>query len=257
MLASLGIGGCASWLNDVDRTPPWNQKQWREAQEENQERLAGEDAPKSPFRWAGLPVVWNGFSAGVGNLWSSAIGNTPAKNARKLHDSSSPDMRREGIIFFSNRDYGRRDPYVMRYSQMAADDGDFTVRAMAIRAMNRSRDRRDTPIYIKAMDDSQSLVRLEAAKALANIPDERATPVLIKHLNDTTESKDVRIAAADALRSFKTSEVAQALIGTLQDRDFGVAWQAHKSLEFITGRDLHYDQAAWLAYLTGPQKPLG
>ena len=25
----------------------------------------------------------------------------------------------------------------------------------------------------------------------------------------------------------------------------------------ITGRDLHYDEGAWLNYLTGPEKPFG
>jgi hypothetical protein len=43
----------------------------------------------------------------------------------------------------------------------------------------------------------------------------------------------------------------------LQAREFGVAWQARRSLRRITGRDLRYDDAAWLAYLTGPHKPFG
>jgi HEAT repeat protein len=107
------------------------------------------------------------------------------------------------------------------------------------------------------MEDPNVWVRLEAAKALANIPDDRAVPVLIKHLGDTSENKDVRIASADALRSFKSSEAAQALVGALQDHDFGVAYQAHSSLRFITGKDYKYDAAAWLTYIAGPGKPVG
>jgi HEAT repeat protein len=132
-------------------------------------------------------------------------------------------------------------------------------------------------------------VRTEAAKALANIPDDRAVPSLLRHLEGTLpaslvrrdrsglptlgtaanltaglglaedhrEAKDVRIACADALRNFRTTEVARALVNALQDRDFGVAYTARKSLKGMTGMDLGYDQAAWLKYLTQVPKPFG
>ena len=43
----------------------------------------------------------------------------------------------------------------------------------------------------------------------------------------------------------------------LDERTFGVAWQARRSLQRITGVDYAYDDAAWLEYISNPAKPLG
>ncbi len=110
---------------------------------------------------------------------------------------------------------------------------------------------------IAALGDENALVRLEATKALANVPDPAVVPVLIKLVNNAAEDRDVRIAAADALKHYRTLDVARSLAGQLAGKDFGVAWQSRQSLERLTGRDLKYDESAWLGYLTGPGKPLG
>ena len=78
---------------------------------------------------------------------------------------------------------------------------------------------------------------------------------LMKLLADDKQPRDVRIACADALREYKQSDVAQSLIRVLSDRDFGVAWQARRSLNLMTANDFRYDQTAWLKYLTGTEKP--
>jgi HEAT repeat protein len=140
---------------------------------------------------------------------------------------------------------------------MAESDQDPNVRAAGIRALNRSRVDKFTAIYIAALNDKSDMVRLEGAKALANIPDVKAVGALMKILANEADNRDVRIASADALRVYKTSDVAQALIRVLNDRDFGVAWQARRSLNLMTGQDFRYNQAAWLEYLTGPKKPFG
>jgi len=140
---------------------------------------------------------------------------------------------------------------------MAEADTEPTVRTAAIRALNRSRDEKAVAVYISALNDPDANVRLEAAKALANIPDARAGAPLMKLLDDEQQNRDVRIACADALREYKTSEVAQSLIRVLSGQDFGVAWQARQSLNLMTGQDYFYSQTAWLGYLTGPAKPFG
>ena len=66
-----------------------------------------------------------------------------------------------------------------------------------------------------------------------------------------------RIAAIDALKHYRTLQIARTLIGVVTERDFAVAWQARKSLKKMTGKDLYYDESAWLQYITGPAKPLG
>ena len=89
------------------------------------------------------------------------------------------------------------------------------------------------------------------------MPDDTAVPGLVKIVENTDDNHDVRIAAADALKHYHKVEVARSLANTLGGRDFGVAWQAHETLIYPTGQDMRYDEAAWLAYLTGPEKPFG
>jgi hypothetical protein len=184
-------------------------------------------------------------------------GNTALNAVSKMEDQYFPDERRQGINRLADRDYGRRMPYTERYIQIAQNDPDWLVRATAIRALNRSRDVEAGPVFVKALSDPNPLVRQEAAKALANVPDEKAVPVLLKLVDNPQEPRDVRIAAADALKHFRSLEVARGLVTTLNARDFGVAWQARKSLIELTGNDLEYNEAAWLQYLTGPDRPFG
>jgi HEAT repeat protein len=193
----------------------------------------------------------------MGRLGENASGKTPRNAAVKMEDQYFPDERREGINELVKKDFGKREPYTTRYDQIAKSDDDWLVRATAIRALNRARDRSATPTFIKALDDKNDQVRLEACKALVHMPDENAVPSLVRIVQDPAESRDVRIAAADALQHYRTLEVARALTNNLGGRDFGVAWQSHQTLILLTGHDLRYDEAAWLAYLTGPEKPFG
>jgi HEAT repeat protein len=87
--------------------------------------------------------------------------------------------------------------------------------------------------------------------------DPNAVAPLITLLQNPNEDRDVRIAAADALKHYRTIDVGRALVDTLDSRDFGVAWQSHRSLVRLTGKDLRYDEGAWLSYLTGPDRPFG
>jgi len=184
-------------------------------------------------------------------------GNTPLHAVKMMEDQSSPDNRRKGIYALVERDFGQREPYTKRYRQIAQSDTDFTVRAAAIRALNWSRDTEAVPVFIAALSDQNDLVRWEAAKALSNIPSPTALEPLTRALGNATESKNVRIAAAKALRHYHNLASARALVNTLEGKDFGVAWQARHSLVEITGKDLRYDERAWLAYFTSSQKPLG
>jgi HEAT repeat protein len=130
-----------------------------------------------------------------------------------------------------------------------ATDPDYTVRAAGLRALNRSRAKRYTALFMQCLGDEEALVRLEAADALSNIPDPDATRPLIDHMQNDFY-RDVRIACAEALRNYHNAEVTQALVDALTDRDFSVAWQARQSLALLTGQDFRYDRQAWLGYLT-------
>jgi HEAT repeat protein len=107
------------------------------------------------------------------------------------------------------------------------------------------------------LSDPNDRVRLEAAKALANLPTPAAAEPLIKMVTNPEEDRDIRIAAAAALNHYKKIEVARALASRLQERDFSVAWQARESLRKLTKKDFRYNEARWLEYLSGPEKPFG
>jgi hypothetical protein len=225
---------------------------------EDRGRLAGEDAPAAgprigPVNVSPLHGLLVEFPRRVFRLMT---GRTPAVAATRMENTRSADQRRQGIFELASYRFGRHDPYTRRYQQIAAADPDPTVRAAAIRALNRSRSREAIDLYVRSLDDVDLLVRLEGAKAVANVPAPNAVAPLIAHLK-VEDSRDVRIACADALRNIRTLESARALVGALNDRDFGVAWQARKSLIVMTRHDFRYDEAAWLSYLSQSQRPFG
>jgi hypothetical protein len=189
------------------------------------------------------------------HVYDYFVGDTPDVAARQMFDESSADNRRRGIYRLAEEEYARQGTAERdEWAHKASYDSDYTVRAAGIRVLNRCRDAGKTQLYLDGLKEEKPLVRLEAAKALANVPDPQAVEPLLDHLQNDL-SHDVRIASADALRCYKTDQVANALISVLNDTDFGVAWQARQSLRLMTAHDYHYDEAAWLNYLSGSSKP--
>src|SRR5882724_5035020 len=90
-----------------------------------------------------------------------AITKAPRKSAIKTTDQYFPDERREGINELVDRGYGRQPPYTDRYASLAQNDPDYLVRATAVRALNRARDAKASPVFINALNDESDLVRLE------------------------------------------------------------------------------------------------
>jgi hypothetical protein len=184
-------------------------------------------------------------------------GDTPVKAAKMTTDADSPDNRREGIYKLATYSFAHRPPYTTRYEQMAQVDPDPTVRAAALRACSISSDTRATSVFVSGLSDKSYLVRLEAAKGLCNLPDPNAAPALLRMALNADENRDVRIAATDALKYYRTQEVARGLVNLLADRDFGLNFQARRSLIYMTHKDFAFDQGKWLGYFAGPEKPLG
>lgn len=232
----------------------------------DKDRLAGEDHARNPvyegpFWLAPFNLIGQGIDKGIVQPTSHFIdyleGDTPGAAARKIVDQQSADHRREGTLRLSDFAFAREGKADQKlWGILGSNDDDYSVRAAGIRALNRSRDKSHTTLYIKSLSDENQMVRLEAAKALANVPDEQAITPLITHLQNDP-NKDVRIACADALRNYKSIEVAHALAQVLADTDFGVAWQARQSLCLMTGRDYRYNERAWLDYLTESKNPFG
>jgi hypothetical protein len=171
--------------------------------------------------------------------------------------NASVDDRVEAINGLSERPWGQKAPYLAVYGVTAENArNDPLLRATALRALNRAREPKFIPLYIQSLSDTNEWVRMEACKALNRMPDVRAVPDLLKIVARPDESKDVRIAAAEALRHYKRIDAARGLVGLLGERDFSIVWQARESLRSITRRDFGFDAAAWLNYLTKPDQPL-
>jgi hypothetical protein len=252
--------------------------EWQTLKRENAQRLAGEGIPPRAGETTrptggeiqqGFGFIKFVFYTFPKQIYDFYTGNTPGRYARMMEDDKSPDLRRTGILkLVTDYDFARKDPYTKRYWQIAQGDPDSLVRVAAIRALDRARMSTVTPIAIRALDDPNPLLRLEAAKALANVPDEKAIPALTRHMQpiievrgeggrpeNIQESRDVRVACADALRNYPNRDVAKSLVDVLADKEFETSWQARKSLVLITGHDYKYDQTKWRDYLAGAQSP--
>jgi len=244
--------------------------------QENAQRLAGEGIPGATTKPTGETQQFFDFATFTFYTFPKQIfnfytGNTPGRYARMMENDQSADQRRTGILrLVTDYDFARKDPYTQRYVQIAQADPDSLVRVAAVRALDRSRRPTVTPVAIRYLDDVNPLLRLEAAKALANVPDERAIPVLTRHLaplmevrveggriEQVAESRDVRVAVADALRNYPNKDVSKALVDVLREKDFEVSWQARRSLVLMTGHDFKYDQTQWRDYFAKSDQPFG
>lgn len=254
LLLLIALAGCASrpWEDKVPFTPGV----WKQGIVEDARRNLTEDQRAAGGTFGFLHKTWSVVDEIVTQAYNLATGKTPVEAAKSLFDPDLSERRRNAIVYLSDRPFGRKEPYTKYFMEMARTDEEPRVRAQAIRALNRARDRSAMALYLQAITDRNPLVKLEAAKALANMPDAQAVPLLLKLLQDPDENVDVRVACADALRHYRTAQVATALVSALRGQ-FAVSWQARVSLKLMTGKDFRYDRAAWLNYLTGPEKPVG
>jgi hypothetical protein len=255
-LAAAALAGCGSSTPDATAPGPVDPGLYHDALLDNQQRVAGEDVRVVPLYKTPFEAFGVGLDLLIGrpivHFFDYITHDNASFAARKMADTKSPDNQREGMLRLTDFQFARHGIYIRGYAILARNGGDFTLRAAAIRALNRCRARGYTTLFLESLSDDQELVRLEAADALANIPDPDAIPLLVIHMGaDAEPSTDVRIACTEALRNFHTVEVMRDLTEELDDQEFGVAWQARQSLELLTGQDFRYDAKAWLNYIAG------
>src|SRR5688500_8104495 len=157
--------GCFSSTDKEDRSPYTESKLRRMQRQEAERREGGNREAQLNLIVLGGKTLFD-MMKGVIDL---AKGDTAFKAAKTVIDPESPDMRRKGIVKLSDKKWGRQDPYLKQYEQMAKSDPDPSVRAMAIRALNRGRDKRAVAVFVSSLEEKNENVRLEAAKALANV----------------------------------------------------------------------------------------
>jgi len=171
---------------------------------------------------------------------------SPSEKARDFFNIYDADKRRDAVASFSGAPYGGEAPYLRAY-RLLVDDPDATVRAAAIRALGIHGAPEDVQAIVRRSRDRQHFVRWEVAKALQKLHNPIAIAPLIDMMNDD-ESTDVRMAAARGLGQYPRREVFDALVGALDDPDYGVIKAAHHSLVLVTGYDFGDDPSMWLIY---------
>src|SRR4051812_29757798 len=143
--------GCFSSIDDEDYKA-FTADKWREQIKDNENRLKPEE--QRPIKGLDNPIrlFIGAIAEGISWVHDLATGHNFLSEAKKLYDVR-PDYRRTGVIYLSDHTAGRHDPYALRYIELAQKDPEPTVQSMAIRALNRARDKRGIGIFLKALDD--------------------------------------------------------------------------------------------------------
>lgn len=171
---------------------------------------------------------------------------TPAQAARDAFNVYDPDKRRQSVALISAAPFGGEEPYVKMY-RLLLDDPDASVRAACIKALGLHGRPEDVPRIMAYLSDRHAFVRWEAAQALQKLHHPIAVTALLRALRED-EDPDVRQAAAEALGQYAEPRVFEALVGALDDPDFGVAQAARKSLVTLCGYDFGIDASLWLIW---------
>lgn len=179
---------------------------------------------------------------------SSFMPPTPGEAARDAGNPFDADARRTGISLLQAAPFGGGKPYLELYRYKVTDE-DATVRAAAVRGLGLHGEVKDADLLIPLLEDKSDSVRWESAKALQKIHQPKAVTSLLKHLRPQDETNlDVRMACAVALGQYAEPRVFEALVGALNDTDYGVIKSARNSLHTLTGYDFGSDSTLWLIW---------
>ena len=180
---------------------------------------------------------------------------SPSQVARDAFNVYDADVRRDSVALLSSAPFGGEGPYLRLY-RLLFDDPDATVRAACVQALGMHGAEQDLRLLIGALErDRSAVVRWEAAKALQKIHAEDAIVPLVQALRHDQDN-DVRIAAAYALGQYPEPRVFNALVGALDDTDFGVVQTSQHSLATLTGQDFAPDGRRWLTWADEHRKDL-
>lgn len=180
---------------------------------------------------------------------------SPGDAAEMALDKYDADKRYRGTALLANEPFGG-EPLYLRLFEDAARDQDSGVRQVGVRALGIHGLPEHVPLIIERLDDSEWLVRMEAARALQRLHNPDAVVPLIARLRVENENHAaVRAEAAHALGQYRQNRVLQALIASLNDPSLSVNYNTLAALEVLTGQNLGYEPAAWLAWLEGTGDP--
>lgn len=182
----------------------------------------------------------------VGALVDPLQPPSPSQAAQDMFNVYDADARRKGVAMIAGSSFGGEEPYVRAY-RLLVDDPDPTVRGAVAHALGLHGDTTDAPDLTRMLADPSPYVRWEAAKALQKIHDPQAATPLVEMLQED-ENADARQAAAYALGQYPQVPVFDALVGSLNDLNYGVADSSSRSLYLITGTYEGTDSGKWVQW---------
>lgn len=187
-------------------------------------------------------------------------------------ESDQPDERRRAVEALTDKPEATSDWAVMAFDSIARTDVDPTVRVAALRGLQKSAGPKTVPTLVKLLKTGDpapdvhlapAVVRWEAALLLRDISrsgkleagqNEEVIAVLLPRA-DSDDDRNVRIAAIEALGSFKDQRVLAGLIVALKERDFAIQAAAENSLRDLTGQSHNYDSDEWAKWLSATSDP--
>lgn len=222
-----------------------------------------------------LPVGWvfvaAAMSAVVGchppryqkNAWLVTEGDA-ARYLSDAIDQPSPDHRRDAIQQLAKTRFAQHDVTVDACLLIARRDPSESVRCAAIQLAAGSQRDVVVPVLLDIADGNgapgvttcgrdglaslNGLLPHVREGRLSSEQAGRLMQIAIRRLGQG-ESRDVRIASAMILGEIPRRESVAALVGSVRDADYGIAYQAERSLMHLTGVTHDHDPQAWQDWL--------
>jgi hypothetical protein len=200
-------------------------------------------------------------------LWNNVTFRTKLAfnmySTEELLASEDGDLRRRGYMNLKEPKAGTQEyeQVLGMLRKAASQEKDMVVRMAVAAKLGQFQDGRSTQILMEAWQapansgEEATPVRIAIIKALGQRGDQAGLQVLAAALQKG-QPMDLRLAAADALAGFKEVQAAGTLVSILkEERDVGLRFRAHLSLQKITGKSNVPMQAeAWETAVRGSIK---
>ena len=193
----------------------------------------------------------------------------------KALQSELPDVRREAIREIARSRYATHEVVVRALATIALTDPSPSVQCAALAALRAAGGPEAAEAVLAVLEQEPGAgeapwigprganVRLAALRtALTLVADQQLAPenraalqALAARLIREDPSRDIRQCSARVLGYCPHADTLEPLIDALQQRDFGVVYEAEQSLMRLTGRTFDYDAVAWREWLTGTDQP--
>ncbi|MBP7935642.1 MAG: HEAT repeat domain-containing protein [Phycisphaerae bacterium] len=195
-----------------------------------------------------------------------------ADNYRTALEAENADDRRDAVARIAESGYVASEDAFQVLDTAARTDPAFQIRCIAIRALATYKDARPLKTLLMILqatteaeqalppnDDVRwetvaAMLKLSRKGALAGQEPSLVRDILIK-LAETDTSRNVRIAALEALGDFKDRQVLLPLVRSLRTQDFAIAERAEGSLIRLTGETHYADADAWEKWIASAEDP--